>query len=76
MICPECGETIFIPIKTRIAVIEGLQDEIHFTNKPDEEMTQDEIKAAKNLYKYYKNLYKDSETEVDVRIAALEELEV
>ena len=72
--CPNCGEPIVMR-RTVSVEIDGLKDLVNFTHQPFEEMTKDELKVAKDFYKYYKKLYKDSEEEVDVKIAEIEVLE-
>ena len=77
MICPNCGETVPIFLKrTRsVTLTDGFQNEIHFTDTPNEEKTKDDIKAEKDYYKAYDKLYKDTIKDMEDRVAALDILD-
>ena len=70
MACEVCGEPRTIT-RTVNVTITGLETELHFTNKPADEKTEEDIDNEIAFYARYKEMYEDNLTQIDERTAGL-----
>ena len=78
MKCPECGEWIEVSPKARtlsVVIDESLfQEELHFTDKFDEDKTSEDIDKEIEFFAKYKQMYQDNIIKCDEKVVDLDEL--
>lgn len=70
MVCELCGEPKTLT-RTLSVTITGLETELHFTTKPDDEKTAEDVDNEIAFYARYKEMYQGNLTQIDKRTADL-----
>ena len=72
-VCEVCGEPRTLT-RTLSVTIQGLETKLHFTSKPAEEKTAEDVDNEIAFYARYKVMYSENIVEVDRRVADLNAL--